>query len=143
MTAMMTMMTVRRRVVCAVLVFALLCCCCTSVCVTATGDDNNDNSSPPSPKAGKPDLTKNALGALQPDGEEAGGPQRESGRNREEGLRSQGPSLPTEAGTAITGQTRVPPETMSSANDNPEPPGLATQSPHTHTRCDRYVRCTK
>ncbi|PBJ78583.1 mucin TcMUCII [Trypanosoma cruzi cruzi] len=102
-----------------------------SVCVTATGEGNNDNSSPPSPTVRTPDPTKSALGALQPDGGETGGPQRESGRNREEVLRCQGPSLPTEAGTAITGQTSVPPETMSSANDNPEPRGLATQSPHT------------
>ncbi|RNC39034.1 mucin TcMUCII [Trypanosoma cruzi] len=70
-------------------------------------------------------------GALQPDGGETGGPQTESGRDREEGVRRQGPSLPTEAGTAITGQTSVPPESLSSANYNPEPPGLATQSPHT------------
>ncbi|PBJ80556.1 mucin TcMUCII [Trypanosoma cruzi cruzi] len=56
---------------------------------------------------------------------------RESGRYNEEVLRSQGPSLTTEAGTAITGQTPVPPESLSSANDNPEPRGLATQSPHT------------
>ncbi|RNC42063.1 mucin TcMUCII [Trypanosoma cruzi] len=48
-----------------------------SVCVTATGDGNNDNRCPPSPKARKPDPTKNTLGALQPDGEETGGPQRE------------------------------------------------------------------
>ncbi|RNC54392.1 mucin TcMUCII [Trypanosoma cruzi] len=130
MNAMTTVVTVRRRVVCAVLVIALLCCC-SFVCVTATGEDNDDNSSPPSPKARTPDHTKNALGALQPDAEEAGGSQRDSGRNREEGLRRQGPSLPAEAGTAITGQTRVSPEKMSSANDNPEPRGLATQSPHT------------
>ncbi|PBJ76282.1 mucin TcMUCII [Trypanosoma cruzi cruzi] len=103
-----------------------------SVCVTATGEGNNDNSSPPSPKVRTPDHTKSALGALQPDGGETGGPQRESGRYNEEVLRSQGPSLTTEAGTAITGQTPVPPESLSSANDNPEPRGLATQSPHTH-----------
>ncbi|RNE96872.1 mucin TcMUCII [Trypanosoma cruzi] len=70
-------------------------------------------------------------GALQPDGGETGGPQTESGRDSEEGLRSPGPSLPKEAGTAITGQTRAPPESLNSASDNPEPAGLATQSPHT------------
>ncbi|PBJ79595.1 mucin TcMUC [Trypanosoma cruzi cruzi] len=74
------------------------------------------------------------LGALQPDGGETGGPQTESGGNREESLRSQGPSLPKEAGTTITGQTPVPPESLSSANDSPETRGLATQSPHTHTQ---------
>ncbi|PBJ77672.1 mucin TcMUC [Trypanosoma cruzi cruzi] len=71
-------------------------------------------------------------GALQPYGGATVGPQTESGRDSEEGLRSPGPSLPKEAGTAITGQTRAPPESLSSASDNPEPAGLATQSPHTH-----------
>ncbi|KAF8280009.1 putative mucin TcMUCII [Trypanosoma cruzi] len=71
-------------------------------------------------------------GALQPYGGETGGPQTESGRDSEEGLRSPGPSLPKEAGTAITGQTTSSPESLSSASDNPEPAGLATQSPHTH-----------
>ncbi|RNC32373.1 mucin TcMUCII, partial [Trypanosoma cruzi] len=96
------------------------------------GDDNNDNSRPPSPELGKPDPTKTMPGALQPYGGETGVPQTESGRDSEEGLRIPGPSLRKGAGTAITGQTRVPPESLSSASDNPEPPGLATQSPHTH-----------
>ncbi|RNC31961.1 mucin TcMUCII [Trypanosoma cruzi] len=70
-------------------------------------------------------------GALRLYGGETGGPQTESGRDSEEGLRIPGPSLPKEAGTAITGQTPAPPESLSSASDNPEPRGLATQSPHT------------
>ncbi|RNF10778.1 mucin TcMUCII [Trypanosoma cruzi] len=103
-----------------------------SVCVTATGDGNNDNSSPPSPKVRKPDPTKSALGALQSRWwGDRWATEREWEKQRGS-LRSQGPSLPTEAGTAITGQTSVPPETMSSAKDNPEPAGLATQPPHTH-----------
>ncbi|PBJ78226.1 mucin-like glycoprotein [Trypanosoma cruzi cruzi] len=124
---MTAMVTVRRRAG-----PALLCCCCSSVCVTATGDDNNDNSRPPSPELGKPDPTKICLVHYSHMVGETVVPQTESGRDSEEGLRSPGPSLPKEAGTAITGQTRVPPESLSSASDNPEPAGLATQSPHTH-----------
>ncbi|RNC53663.1 mucin TcMUCII [Trypanosoma cruzi] len=134
MTAMVT--------VCAVLFLGLLCCCCSSVCVTATGDDNNDNSSPPSPELGKPDPTRNIPGALQPYGGETGVPQTESGRDSEEGLRSQGPSFQRKQAQPSLDrhQFRQNHYVRLAIIQNQQVWQLSLR---THTRCDRYVRCTK
>ncbi|RNC42875.1 mucin TcMUCII [Trypanosoma cruzi] len=115
------------RLLCALLVLAL--CCCPSVCMTASDGHKSTELITSSSQS-------QVQGGLDKGQESVKGPgvEPENGRSAEEGLGSEGISLPTKAVAAISGQTTgasVLPGTPIPASDNPESPGLANQSAQT------------